>query len=106
MPATAVRTVNVSDTLALSVTANDDGHPKPIPDPTGRLQQGVRVRWIVYRGAGKVQFTPDIMSQRVYGKPATLETKVRFTAPGPYRLRAIASDGQTFSTSHVAVPVK
>jgi hypothetical protein len=88
------------------VTANDDGHPKPIPDPTGQLQQGVRVRWIVYRGAGHVQFTPDIMSQRVYGKPATLATKVRFSAPGPYRLRAIASDGQTFSTYDVDVTVK
>jgi hypothetical protein len=102
----AAQTVNVSDTLSLSVTANDDGHPKPIPDPTGRLQQGVRVRWIVYRGAGKVQFTPDIMNQRVYGKPATLETKVRFAVPGVYRLRAIASDGQTFSTYDVDVTVK
>ncbi len=102
----AAQTVNVSDTLSLSVTANDDGHPKPIPDPTGRLQQGVRVRWIVYRGVGKVQFTPDIMNQRVYGKPATLETKVRFAVPGMYRLRAIASDGQTFSTYDVDVTVK
>jgi hypothetical protein len=100
------QTVNVSDTLALTVTANDDGHPKPIPDPTGHLQQGVRVRWIVYRGAGKVQFTPDILNQRVYGKPAMLDTKVRFTAPGAYRLRAIASDGQTFSTYDVDVTVK
>jgi len=100
------QTVNVSDTLSLSVTANDDGHPKPIPDPTGRLQQGVRVRWIVYRGVGKVEFTPDIMNQRVYGKPATLETKVRFAVPGMYRLRAIASDGQTFSTYDVDVTVK
>jgi hypothetical protein len=100
------QTVNVSNTLALTVTANDDGHPKPIPDPTGHLQQGVRVRWIVYRGAGKVQFTPDILNQRVYGKPATLDTKVRFTAPGAYRLRAIASDGQTFSTYDVDVTVK
>jgi len=96
----------VSDMLSLSVTANDDGHPKPISDPAGQLQQGVRVRWIVYRGTGKVQFTPDIMSQRVFGKPATLDTKVRFSAPGAYRLRAIASDGQTFSTFDVDVTVK
>jgi hypothetical protein len=46
------------------------------------------------------------MSQRVYGKPATLDTKVRFSAPGAYRLRAIASDGQTFSTYDVDVTVK
>ena len=102
----AAQTVNLSDTLSLNVMANDDGHPKPVPDPTGQLQQGVRVRWIVYRGAGKVQFTPDITNQRVYGKPAALDTKVRFSAPGAYRLRAIASDGQTFSTYDVDVTVR
>ena len=100
------RTVSVSDTLTLTATATDDGRPKPVPDPEGRLQQGVRVRWIVYRGAGKVRFEPDIMSGRLYGKPAALETRVSFTAPGVYRLRAIASDGQAFSTHDVDVTVK
>jgi hypothetical protein len=64
------------------------------------------MRWIVYRGAGKVQIDPDIMNGRVYGKPATLATKVRFATPGVYRLRAIASDGQAFSTYDVDVTVK
>jgi hypothetical protein len=98
--------INLSDALTLTATATDDGRPKPIPDPKGRLQQGVRLRWILYRGPGKVRFEPEIMSQRVYGKPATLETKVRFSAPGAYRLRAIASDGQAFSTYDVDVTVK
>jgi hypothetical protein len=102
----AVQPITVSDTLTLTATANDDGRPKPLPDPTGRLQQGVRMRWIVYRGVGKVRFEPDIMSGRIYGKPATLETKVRFAVPGTYRLRAIASDGQAFSTRDVDVTVK
>jgi hypothetical protein len=106
MTGSPAQTINLSDTLTLTATATDDGHPKPIPDPTGHLQQGVRVRWIVYRGAGKVQFAPDIMSQRVFGKPATLDTKVRFSAPGAYKLRAIASDGQTFSIYDVDVTVK
>jgi hypothetical protein len=100
------QTTTVSDTLTLTVTAIDDGRPQPVPDPAGRLQQGVRVRWILYRGAGKVRFDPDIMSQRVHGKPATLETQVRFAVPGAYRLRAIASDGQAFSTYDVDVTVK
>ena len=99
-------TINVSDTLTLTATATDDGRPKPVPDPAGRLQQGVRLRWLVYRGAGKVRFDPDIMSGRVYGQPATLATKVRFAAPGAFRLRAIASDGQAFSTYDVDVTVK
>jgi hypothetical protein len=108
-PAIAVlpaQTINVADTLTLRATATDDGRPKPVPDPTGRLQQGVRMRWILYRGAGQVQFEPDIMGQRVYGQPAVLETRVRFGASGAYRLRAIASDGQAFSTLDVDVMVK
>ncbi|MBI4888565.1 MAG: hypothetical protein HY824_15825 [Acidobacteria bacterium] len=106
MAGSAAQTIGVSDTLALTVTATDDGRPKPVPDPEGRLQQGVRVRWIVYRGAGAVRFDPDIMSGRIYGKPATLATRVRFAAAGAYRLRAIASDGQAFSTYDVDVTVK
>lgn len=106
MTGSPAQTINASDTLALTVTATDDGRPKPVPDPGGRIQQGVRVRWIVYRGVGKVRFDPDIMSGRVLGKPATLPTKVSFTSPGAYRLRAIASDGQAFSTYDVDVTVK
>ncbi|MGH9256431.1 MAG: hypothetical protein ACRD3C_17875 [Vicinamibacterales bacterium] len=101
-----VRTTSVSETLTLTATAADDGRPKPVPDPAGRLQQGVRLRWIVYRGAGKVRFDTDIMNGRIYGKPATLATNVSFAAPGAYRLRAIASDGQAFSTHDVDVTVK
>jgi hypothetical protein len=103
---TPVRSISVSDTLTLAATASDDGRPKPVPDATGRVQQGVRVRWIAYRSPGKVRFDPGIMSGRVYGKPATLETKVTFAEPGEYRLRAIASDGQAFSTHDVDVTVR
>lgn len=99
------QTIALSDMLTLTATATDDGRPKPLSDPTGSRQHGVRVRWILYRGPGKVRFDPDIMSQRVYGKPATLETKVSFAAPGAYRLRAIANDGQLFSTYDVDVTV-
>jgi hypothetical protein len=106
MTGSGPQAASVSTALTVSVTATDDGRPKPVPDPEGRIQQGVRVRWIVYRGAGRVKFDPDIMSQRVYGKPATLPTKVNFTSPGAYRLRAIASDGQAFSTYDVDVIVK
>jgi hypothetical protein len=102
-PAQVVMLPNV---LTLTATAVDDGRPRPIPDPTGRREQGVRIRWIVYRGSGKVQFDPEVMSRRIYGKPATLETKVTFNVPGAYQLRAIASDGQLFSTYDVDVTVK
>jgi hypothetical protein len=98
------QTVILPNTLTLALTATDDGLPKPVPDPTGRRQQGVRIRWIQYRGPGTVRFDPDV-SAAVYGRPAILETKVTFSAPGSYRLRAIAVDGQLFSTYDVDVAV-
>jgi hypothetical protein len=100
------RPVTVGAPLSLTATAADDGRPMPVPDPEGRLQQGVRVRWIVYRGAGQVRFQPDIMPNRVHGKPATLQTIVTFSKAGTYRLRAIASDGMAFSTHDVDVTVQ
>jgi hypothetical protein len=66
--------------------------------------EGVQIRWIFYRGPGKVQFDPDL-SPAVYGKPLTSETKVSFSAPGNYRVRAIATDGAMFSTYDVDVKV-
>ena len=45
------------------------------------------------------------MSPPVYGKPLTAETKVSFSVPGDYRIRAIASDGALFSTYDIDVKV-
>src|SRR5437762_2128713 len=101
---TPAQTIKLGDPLTLTVTATDDGRPRPLANAGGR-QQGVRIRWIVYRGSGKVRFDPDVMPERVYGKPATLETRVTFSAPGDYRLRAIASDGQVTSPFDVDVKV-
>jgi hypothetical protein len=53
-----------------------------------------------------VRFDPDIMPTRVYGKPAMLETKVKFTEPGEYILRVIASDGELATTYDVPVTVR
>ncbi len=100
------QTIRLGEPLTLTATANDDGLPKPLPNPTGLRSQGVGIRWIVYRAAGPVRFDPDIMTSRVYGKPATSETKGSFSQPGTYRLRAIASDGQLFSTYDVDITVR
>ncbi len=100
----SAKTAAVTDTVTLTVTANDDGRPKPpAGSPGGR--QGVRIRWILYRGPGRVRFTPEIMPNRIYGSPATMETKAAFSLPGAYRLRAIASDGQLASTYDVDITV-
>ena len=117
------QTVTLPSPLTLKVSARDDGLPKPPrrtanaaiataaaapanPDPNNRRRstQGLRIRWIQYRGPGKVTFDPD-NAPAVYGKPVELTTKVSFSAPGTYLLRAIASDGQLESIHEVTVTV-
>lgn len=98
------QTVTLPAAATLTATATDDGLPKPgLGDRGGRVQ-GVQIRWILYRGPAPVRFDPDV-SPAVYGKPLTSETKVSFTVPGRYRIRAIATDGAMFSTFDVDVKV-
>ena len=96
--------VNLADTLTLAATATDDGRPKPTPG--SKTPEGLRLRWIQYRGPATVRFDPDIMPTRIYGKPATLETKVKFPEPGDYLLRVVASDGELVTTYDVPVTVR
>src|SRR5712691_11530098 len=117
------QTITLPRPLTSKVSAIDDGLPKPPrrtpnaaiataaaapanPDPNNRRRstQGLRIRWIQYRGPGKVTFDPD-NAPAVYGKPVGLTTKVSFSAPGTYLLRAIASDGQLESIHEVTVTV-
>lgn len=105
------QTIAQSDTLTLAVTATDDGIPKPrklragAPAPAPGSTGGVNIRWMHYRGAGTVTFSPAT-SERVYGKPLELTTKVTFSASGTYLLRAIASDGLLESFHDVTVSVQ
>jgi hypothetical protein len=117
------QTVTLPSTVTLRVMATDDGLPKPrrrSPDAVTatpaaapanvdvnqrrRRAEGLRIRWIQYRGPGKVIFDP-VSVPAVYGKPVDLTTKVSFSAPGIYLLRAIASDGQLESIHEVTVTV-
>ena len=105
MTGSKAQTVVLPAALTLTATATDDSRPLPPSDL--KRPHGLRLRWIVWRGLAKnVKFQPDIMADRVYGKPATLETKVTFSAPGQYRLRAVSSDGQLTSSYDVDVTVK
>ena len=101
---TVKEAITLPASATLSVTATDDGLPKPGPGDRGGRVQGVQIRWILYRGPAPVQFDPDV-SPAVYGKPLTSETKVVFSMPGNYRIRAIATDGAMFSTYDVDVKV-
>jgi hypothetical protein len=119
----------IGSPATLTVSATDDGLPKPIQRPASstataapgpapgspapanvdanqrrRRAQGLRIRWIQYRGPGQVTFDPDSVPA-VYGKPVELTTKASFSAPGTYLLRAIAGDGQLESIHEVSVTV-
>lgn len=99
------QTITLPTAATLTASATDDGIPKPGPGDRGnRGIQGVRIRWILYRGPGNVRFDPDL-SPYVYGKPLTSETKVTFVTAGSYRIRAIATDGALFSTYDFDVKV-
>jgi hypothetical protein len=99
-------TVTLPETATIVLTATDDGRPKAgAPAAQGRKPtQGVRVRWITYRGPTRVRFEPETIGP-FPENPAKLETKASFSTPGTYRLRAIASDGQLFSTHDIDVVV-
>ena len=118
-------TVTLPNALTLSTTATDDGIPKPRPrrtptpdavaaaaaaaaanpDTPVRQTEGLRIRWIHYRGAGKVMFEPE-RSTPTYKVPATETTSVRFSVPGTYVVRAFASDGQLETSRDITVTVK
>ncbi len=106
------QSVTLPKLATLTATATDDGLPKPYRRNASnaaraaepRRPMGVSVKWIQYRGPGKVTFDPAI-SPVVHGQPVTLTSKASFSAPGTYVLRAIAFDGQLFTTSDVTVTV-
>jgi hypothetical protein len=101
------QSVKVSQPLSLTAAATDDGIPRP-RKAAGNVvagSAGVTIRWIQYRGPGKVTFSAA-QSDRVYGTPVELTTKATFSAPGLYVLRAIASDGLLESSHRVNVTVR
>ncbi len=104
--------VTLPDAATLTATATDDGLPKPYRktpsnpdrDSQPRRPRGVQIKWIQYRGPGKVSFDPQV-SAVVYGEPVTLASKVSFGAPGTYILRATANDGQLYTSRDITVTV-
>jgi hypothetical protein len=115
---------NQSATLAtplkLSATIRDDGLPKPRAPRAPRATtaggfgaqvdraatgppKGLTLRWVQYSGPGKAAFEQAESIPIANGSAATT---VRFSAPGTYRLHAIASDGELSTTADVVVTVK
>jgi hypothetical protein len=106
-------TIALPDKATLTASATDDALPKPYkratsnPDRDSQPKRppGVQIKWIQYRGPGKVTFEKD-SSPVVQGTPVALTSKVSFSAPGTYVLRATANDGQLFTSHDVTVTVK
>lgn len=102
-------TAGVNNPVTLSVQATDDGIPKPRrPRPgatTPPAPQGLRVRWLHYRGPGSVSFTPAA-STPVHGTPIDEKTQAVFSAPGNYVVRAVLFDGLLETPYDIAVTVK
>jgi hypothetical protein len=125
----ASATVALSDTITLTVTAADDGLPKPKPrrapppdssnavaaattaaaaanpDSPVRSGEGLRVKWLEYRGPARAAFDPD-SSKPEYKLTTTYTTTIKFREPGDYVIRALVSDGQLETTHDVKVTVQ
>ena len=104
--------ITLPNAATLTALASDDGLPKPYRrapsnpdrDSQPRRPRGVQIKWIHYRGPGKVTFEPET-SAIVYGQPVSVTSKVSFGAAGTYVLRATANDGQLFTSRDVTVIV-
>jgi hypothetical protein len=82
------------------------------PDPFAQAVRGqLRVKWVQYRGAGKVRITPEESAVLgVDGRPTLTDGKssvnITFDRRGTYTLRAYALDGDAyFVTADVTVTV-
>ena len=107
-----VPSVTLPSSATVTASATDDGLPKPnrrnasnaARNAEPRRAMGVDIKWIQYRGPGKVTFDPP-SSAVVHGQPVSLASKASFSAPGTYVLRAVVFDGQMFVTKDVTVTV-
>jgi len=114
------QTATVSAPLKLSANVRDDGLPKPRPPRAPRAPaaggfgaqvdradaappRGLTLTWIQYAGPGKATFEQEGAISVANGQTSTT---VRFSAPGTYRLRALANDGALSTTADVIVTVK
>ncbi len=97
------QTVKLPAAATLTVTAQDDGRPKPKRQRDAG--EGLRIFWTQFRSPGPVSFDPPEASAE-YGKPITSTTKASFKVPGVYILRAIATDGSLETPYDITVSVQ
>jgi hypothetical protein len=97
----------VNTPVTLAIEAADDGIPRPRKARRSGTPpaQGLRVRWLHFRGNGRVRFTPE-RSEPVHGKPIAESTQAVFDTPGSYVVRAVVSDGLLEAPHDIIVTVK
>jgi hypothetical protein len=106
----------VGNPITLTALVTDDGLPKPrAPKAAPAAEPGkaqtntattprlpLNVTWFEYRGPGKVAFdSPD----PILVKDGQAVTRVHFSMPGTYVLRATANDGELSTTSDITLNV-
>ena len=115
---TPVSNASVGSSITLTASVTDDGLPKPrvrktpLPAADGTAQintsgrllpVGLNVTWYQYGGPAKAEFDSRGPMAVNNGQASTT---VRFSAPGTYILRALASDGALQKSAEVTVTVK
>ena len=98
------QSVTLPAAATLTVTAKDDGRPKPKGKRGAAESDGLKIFWMQYRSPGPVTFDPEDASAE-NAKPLTSTTKATFKVPGTYILRAIASDGSLETPYDITVTV-
>ena len=115
------RTAKAGQPILLSAVTTDDGLPKVVEGRRDRVAFGLRMAWVVYRGAGQVAFDPpqfktwedprggSAWARRWFPPPVppdnTWSVRVTFSEPGAYVVRAHATDGLWYSNEGVAFTV-
>ncbi len=112
-----VQGATVGQSLTLTARVTDDGLPKPrVPKApsaaangqsqtdraTPRPTIGLAVSWMQYRGPAKARFENPGALPVADGQAAT---RVSFSTPGTYVLRAIATDGEMSVPSDIQIVV-
>ncbi len=97
---TSTASVVLPDTLTLGAAVNDDGEME-------RRRATSGVRWVHYRGPGRVTFTPSRTPFPQQPGPVAVETvtTASFSEPGTFLLRAVAYDGDWYDSYNVTVTV-
>ena len=92
--------VVLPDTLTLAAEVSDDGEME-------RRRANSGMRWVHYRGPGRVTFTPPRTPFPPTPGPVKLAslTTATFSEPGTFLLRAVAYDGDWYDSYNVTVTV-